>query len=438
MIDGTVGRDAHHTFAAVGGLCATVPIVLLGSLAAIAVAVPSAADAAPAPIAGTAAAATPPPQRHDIRIQVRTSGPLGANFAAYRVEVPSSYVVVPGDTVSDIAARFGLATTSVLAINGLSWSSLIFPGQRLSLAVGTPAAATDQATAGGNYTIAAGDTISAIAARYSVSTLSVLAANGLNWSSIIYPGQTLMIPGQIGPGSDSSRGSVDSAAGALAPPQAPAQPTQTAAPAPVQPAIPVADSSPPTTYAIASGDTISAIAARWGLTTQELLDANGLDWSSMIYPGHTLLIPTGAQASNSPATVGLDPEMARNAAIIAHVGRDLGVSDNGIVIALAAAAQESGLRNLSWGDLDSVGLFQQRPSAGWGTVDELTTPNYAARLFFGGPTNPNAGITRGLLDMPGWENMSVAEAAQSVQISAYPDAYARWESSARTWLGQVG
>jgi hypothetical protein len=130
--------------------------------------------------------------------------------------------------------------------------------------------------------------------------------------------------------------------------------------------------------------------------------------------------------------------MADNASTIIRVGRDLGVSDYGIVVALAAAAQESGLRNLDWGDRDSVGLFQQRPSAGWGTVDELTTPSYAAQLFFGGESNPNAGATRGLLDIPGWEGLSVTEAAQAVQISAYPDRYARWESSARSWLSQLG
>src|SRR5690606_42079432 len=88
-------------------------------------------------------------------------------------------------------------------------------------------------------------------------------------------------------------------------------------------------------------------------------------------------------------------------------------------------------------DLDSVGLFQQEPSAGWGTVAQLTNPDYAARLFFGGPNNPNAGVTRGLLEIPGWRGMTVTQAAQAVQISAFPDAYAKWETSARAWLAQL-
>jgi len=99
--------------------------------------------------------------------------------------------------------------------------------------------------------------------------------------------------------------------------------------------------------------------------------------------------------------------------------------------------QESSMRNINYGHLDSVGLFQQRPSSGWGTVAQLTTPQYAARLFFGGPTNPNAGKTRGLLDISGWSSMTVTQAAQKVQKSAHPEAYAKWEASARHWLANL-
>ncbi|MCW5944376.1 MAG: peptidoglycan-binding protein, partial [Cryobacterium sp.] len=134
----------------------------------------------------------------------------------------------------------------------------------------------------------------------------------------------------------------------------------------------------------------------------------------------------------------LTAEMEANARTIIQVGRSLGVSDYGLIIALAAAAQESTLRNLNYGDLDSVGLFQQRPSTGWGTPAQLTDPVYASRLFFGGPSNPNKGKTRGLLDISGWQNMTVTQAAQAVQISAFPNAYAKWEASARAWLSQLG
>ena len=90
------------------------------------------------------------------------------------------------------------------------------------------------------------------------------------------------------------------------------------------------------------------------------------------------------------------------------------------------------------GHLDSVGLFQQRPSSGWGTVAQLTDATHAAKLFYGGPTNPNKGKTRGLLDISGWQSMTLTQAAQKVQVSAYPDAYAKWQASAAFWLSELG
>ena len=113
-------------------------------------------------------------------------------------------------------------------------------------------------------------------------------------------------------------------------------------------------------------------------------------------------------------------------------------AEQGIVVALVAAAQESSLRNLHRGDLDSQGLFQQRPSEGWGTIDEVLDPVRATTAFFGGESNPNPGRTRGLLDIGGWESMTVTEAAQAVQLSAHPDHYAKWEVSARAWLAELG
>ena len=134
----------------------------------------------------------------------------------------------------------------------------------------------------------------------------------------------------------------------------------------------------------------------------------------------------------------MSEEMRQNAQTIVAVGRGDGVSDPGLVVALAAAAQESGLRNVDYGDRDSLGLFQQRPSAGWGTPDQVLDPVRASLAFFGGASNPNPNVTRGLLDIAGWESMTVTQAAQAVQISAYPDYYAKWETSAQAWLSQIG
>lgn len=85
-------------------------------------------------------------------------------------------------------------------------------------------------------------------------------------------------------------------------------------------------------------------------------------------------------------------------------------------------------------DHDSLGLFQMRPQAGWGTVPDLMDPVYQARAFFGGPTGPNHPSPRGLLDIPGWQTLSKGEAAQAVEVSAYPDRYANYEPVAEQIL----
>jgi cell wall-associated NlpC family hydrolase len=131
----------------------------------------------------------------------------------------------------------------------------------------------------------------------------------------------------------------------------------------------------------------------------------------------------------------LDTEQTRNARLIVAVGQQRGVPDPGLVVGLMAAMQESGLRNLPYGDRDSLGLFQQRPSQGWGAPEQILEPAYAAAAFFGGPASPDR--NPGLLDVPGWGKLAPGRAAQAVQNSAYPDSYARWEESARAWLAQM-
>ena len=153
---------------------------------------------------------------------------------------------------------------------------------------------------------------------------------------------------------------------------------------------------------------------------------------------HAAVAPAPAVSVQPGRVVALTDEMRANAALIIRIGREQGVPDQGIVVALAAAAQESGLRNVRYGDRDSLGLFQQRPSTGWGTPAQVLDPVRATKAFYGGSGNPNAGRTRGLLDIPGWSRMSVTQAAQAVQISAFPTAYAKWETSARAWLAQLG
>ena len=332
---------------------------------------------------------------------------------------PASYKVVAGDTISSIAGRYGLATASVLALNGLGWKSVIFAGQTLKLSKSGPVSAVTPVSSPSTsrYTIQKGDSIGGIAAKFGLATQTLLSANGLAWTSIIYPGQTIAIPGSTAVASVTPASQVRIV-------EAPSARTP---------------SSNPVTYTIASGDTIAKIASKFDVTSQAILTANNLTWSSIIYGGHTLVIPTADSVvpASPSAVVPLTREMATNARIIVSVGRSLGVSEYGLVVALAAAAQESGLRNLTYGDRDSIGIFQQRQSTGWGTPAQILEPTYASRLFFGGPKNPNAANTRGLLDIPGWQAKSVTDAAQAVQLSGFPTAYAKWETSARSWLASL-
>jgi hypothetical protein len=113
-------------------------------------------------------------------------------------------------------------------------------------------------------------------------------------------------------------------------------------------------------------------------------------------------------------------EQAANATTIAAVGKRMGLPDHAVTVAIATALQESGLLNLTHGDRDSLGLFQQRPSQGWGTPGQILTPSYAAAAFY-----------QHLVAIAGWETLPVTVAAQQVQRSGSPKAYATWESEAR-------
>ncbi|MEU9445828.1 C40 family peptidase [Streptomyces sp. NPDC048304] len=112
----------------------------------------------------------------------------------------------------------------------------------------------------------------------------------------------------------------------------------------------------------------------------------------------------------------LPGEQIPNAQTIVATGISLGVPKRGQIVALATAMQESRLRNLGGGDRDSLGLFQQRPSQGWGTAAQIHDPVYASEQFY-----------KALLKVHGWQQMTVTQAAQAVQRSGYPDAYAQWE-----------
>src|SRR3954451_13680525 len=130
--------------------------------------------------------------------------------------------------------------------------------------------------------------------------------------------------------------------------------------------------------------------------------------------------PEGCQARVAGAVVDLSTEQAENASTIAAVAVRRGLPARAVSIALATAYQESKLRNLDHGDRDSLGLFQQRPSQGWGTSRQIRDPYYAAGKFYDE-----------LRKVHGYQAMRITEAAQKVQRSGYPEAYEDHAADAR-------
>ncbi|SBT50338.1 hypothetical protein [Micromonospora narathiwatensis] len=133
------------------------------------------------------------------------------------------------------------------------------------------------------------------------------------------------------------------------------------------------------------------------------------------------LVPHGVQGAQSK--IDLNGEQTANAKAIIAATKKAGMPERAAVISIATSLQESKLENLGHlgdaNDHDSLGLFQQRPSSGWGSPEQITDPEYATTAFL-----------KGLKQVDGWQDMPLTKAAQTVQVSAYPDAYAQWEQQA--------
>ena len=281
------------------------------------------------------------------------------------------YTVRSGDTVSHIARRAGTSVAAIAAANALADPSRIYAGQVLTIPTApaavapapvAPAPAPAPVPATTTYTVRSGDTVSAIAAKFGTTVAAVVTANGLDSRAFIRAGQPLTIP----------------VAGTSTPPAT--------APAPAPAAAPVATA----TYTVAAGDTVSAIATRYGTTVAAVVAANGLDSRAFIRIGQSLTIPassTAAAPAPAAALVGNTfagrtypaavvasanankaallasgvPSTAQMRNLVADTARSMGVDS---ALAQAVAFQESGFNHASVSPANAIGTMQVIPSSG--------------------------------------------------------------------------
>ena len=175
-----------------------------------------------------------------------------------------------------------------------------------------------------------------------------------------------------------------------------------------------------------TGRCVGAGRAGLVLTVAVLLVAGAFGWAWFHGSVGSLPLRPHCTATASGSTTELDPEQTGNAAVIAAVADKRGLPARATSIGIATAMQESKLRNLSYGDRDSLGLFQQRPSQGGGTAEQIQDPVYAANAFFDV-----------LVKIEGYQNLPITTAAQKVQRSAFPSAYADHEPQARIFASAL-
>lgn len=156
-----------------------------------------------------------------------------------------------------------------------------------------------------------------------------------------------------------------------------------------------------------------------------LVVAGGL-WAVNFFkqPPATLLLGCTALVDNQKFTLAAD--QTENAALISAIATRRQLPPRAVTIAIAVAMQESKLRNISYGDRDSIGMFQQRPSQGWGTQEQILDPVYSINAFFDG-----------LVKIPNYQNLTITEAGDAVQRSAYPAAYSQHEPTARAFASAL-
>ncbi|PFG37882.1 LysM repeat protein [Georgenia soli] len=292
-----------------------------------------------------------------------------------------THTVAAGETVSELAKRYGTTVSAVVRANGLSSPDRIYVGQRLTFsgvaalpsssapgatAVPTAPAPAPVAVATRSHTVRAGETVSGLAKKYGTTVSAIIGANNLRASGLIYVGQKLVLPGSAA--------------------------SSPAAPAPAAPTSPAPAGASSGTYTVRSGDTVSGLAKKWGTTVSAVIDANRLSASGLIYVGQKLQVPSTAAAtpSTTPTSTPLVPSTflgrtypeatvasanankatllatgvpsrAHMQALVAQVAAQMGVDP---ALAQAHAYQESGFNHASVSPANAIGTMQVIPSSG--------------------------------------------------------------------------
>jgi N-acetylmuramoyl-L-alanine amidase len=296
-------------------------------------------------------------------------GALALALAAGSVLVGSAaatdrvVIVQPGQTLSEIAMEQGVTVHHLVAVNGIANPDRIFAGQRLVIASAAPTSApapVPVAPAPATHQVARGETLTGIAARYGTSIAALASANGIGNPSYIRAGQVLAIPG---------------------------------APA-AQPAAAAPPAAAPASHQVASGETLSDIAVRYGTSVMALASANGIVNPSFIRVGQVLVIPAGAAATPAAPSSGGAP-MSMGALMAQRDGvRQLIVAEataQGVppAIALAVAWQESGWQQGVVSYAGAIGVMQLIPASGeWVAQSMLGQP---VNLYDAG-SNVRAGV----------------------------------------------
>ena len=288
-------------------------------------------------------------------------------LAATALAADPTVTVKPGDTLTSISKRHGVAISRLVQLNNLTDPNRIYAGQRIRLAPAAPAAAgpapAPAAASGRSHTVRPGEHLIGIARRYGVSVTSIATANGIANASRIFAGQRLSIPGAT-------------PAAAAAPPAPAAGPTTPAAPA-----------AAPRSHTVRPGEHLTGIARRYGVSVGSLVEANGIANASRIFAGQRLTIPGAPVASARPGAPSVPPaampaSMAELVAkrdavrrlIVAEAGRH-GVP---APFALAVAWQESGWQQGVVSRAGAIGVMQLMPD----------TADWIAGAMLGRPVDP--------------------------------------------------